>query len=69
MRLVTTATSSIETLIRGLASHRNLGPAQLYEEAVRRDEAELSADGALACKTGLHTGRSAKDKFFVQEAG
>src|SRR5690349_13762165 len=69
MRLVTTATSSIDALVRGLASHRNLGPAQLYEEALRREEGELTADGALTCRTGQHTGRSPKDKFFVHEPG
>src|SRR6188472_1233532 len=69
MRLAITTTSSIDALVRGLASHRNLGAAQLYEEALRRDEAELTADGALACRTGVHTGRSPKDKFFVQEPG
>ena len=69
MRLAITTTSSIDALVRGLASHRNLGAAQIYEEAVRREEAELTADGALACRTGVQTGRSPKDKFFVQEPG
>ncbi len=68
MRLAISTTSSIDALVRGLASHRNLGAAQLYEEALRRDEGELTADGALACRTGLHTGRSPKDKFFVRES-
>ena len=44
---------------------RNLPPARLVAEALRRDEARLSADGALVATTGRFTGRSPKDKFFV----
>ncbi len=39
----------------------------LYEEAVRRREALISADGPLVCRTGQHTGRSPNDKFIVHE--
>jgi phosphoenolpyruvate carboxykinase (ATP) len=42
------------------------GPA-LYEEAVRRGEGVIAADGPLVCKTVPHTGRSPNDKFFVRE--
>jgi phosphoenolpyruvate carboxykinase (ATP) len=45
----------------------NLGEAELYEEAIRRGEARLTAHGALAAETGQHTGRSAKDKFVVRD--
>jgi phosphoenolpyruvate carboxykinase (ATP) len=45
----------------------NLLPAPLYEEAIRRGEAMLSADGALAARTGDHTGRSPRDKFIVRD--
>ena len=48
--------------------HYNLGTAELYEEAVRRGEARLTAHGALLAETGQHTGRSAKDKFVVRDA-
>jgi phosphoenolpyruvate carboxykinase (ATP) len=44
---------------------RNLQPARLVSEAIRRDEAQLSADGAIVATTGRFTGRSPKDKFFV----
>jgi phosphoenolpyruvate carboxykinase (ATP) len=47
--------------------HSNLGPAALYEEALRRHEGILAADGPLVCRTGQHTGRSPNDKFFVRE--
>ena len=46
---------------------RNLSPAALYEEAIRRDEAAIVSTGALTAETGKHTGRSPKDKFFVKE--
>lgn len=46
----------------------NFQAAALYEEALRRGEARLSADGALVAETGQHTGRSAKDKFVVRTA-
>ena len=45
----------------------NLSTAVLYEEAVRRQEGVIAAAGPLACRTGLHTGRSPNDKFVVRE--
>src|SRR5690606_11236061 len=36
---------------------------------IRRNEARLSAHGALVAETGQHTGRSPKDKFVVRDAG
>lgn len=44
----------------------NLTPALLYEEAIRRGEAKLTAQGAIVAYTGQHTGRSAQDKFVVR---
>ncbi len=49
------------------ATRANAGPAELCEEAIRRGEGRLTAHGALACSTGVYTGRSPKDKFIVQE--
>jgi phosphoenolpyruvate carboxykinase (ATP) len=46
----------------------NLSEVELYEEAIRRGEADLTADGALRAVTGQHTGRSPKDKFVVRDA-
>lgn len=46
----------------------NLNTAELYEEALKRGEGQLSKDGALLVNTGKHTARSANDKFVVKEA-
>src|SRR5437867_3407486 len=54
----------------GIVSDRvrwNLTAAALYEEVIRRQEGVIAADGPLACRTGLHTGRSPNDKFVVRE--
>lgn len=45
-----------------------LEPA-LYEEAIRRGEGRVAKGGALVVETGQHTGRSARDKFTVRDAG
>jgi phosphoenolpyruvate carboxykinase (ATP) len=47
--------------------HWNLLEAQLYEAALSRGEATLSAGGALVARTGQHTGRAPNDKFIVDE--
>jgi phosphoenolpyruvate carboxykinase (ATP) len=44
----------------------NLPPARLYEEALRRDEAVLAAEGPLLAHTGDRTGRSPNDRFLVR---
>ena len=45
----------------------NLTPAELYEFAARRGEGQISADGPIVVHTGIHTGRSAQDKFVVED--
>ena len=45
----------------------NLATPRLYEEALVRREGRLARGGALVVNTGVHTGRSANDKFFVRE--
>lgn len=52
----------------GAELHWNLGTAPLIEKAVARGEGLLSEHGAFVVKTGKHTGRSAKDKFTVEDA-
>src|SRR6478752_5869649 len=49
------------------AVYYNLEAAELYEEVVRRGEAQLTAQGALVARTCQHTGRSPKDKFVVRD--
>jgi len=48
---------------------RNLSPATLYEEAIRREkDSALAASGALIAYSGAKTGRSPKDKRIVRHA-
>ncbi len=55
-------------IVRSGRVHWNLSPAALYEEALRRGEAQLASAGPLVARTGQHTGRSPNDKFVVREA-
>jgi len=50
------------------AVHWNLTAPRLYEYAIAAGEAKLAFGGALAAETGVHTGRSPKDKFIVNDA-
>jgi phosphoenolpyruvate carboxykinase (ATP) len=45
----------------------NLSVPELYERAIGDAEGEIAAGGPLVVRTGLHTGRSPKDKFIVRE--
>jgi phosphoenolpyruvate carboxykinase (ATP) len=47
------------------AVHWNLLTEPLYEHAIRNGEATIVAGGALCAETGVHTGRSPKDKHTV----
>jgi len=46
----------------------NLSAPALYEHAIRNGEATIVQGGALCAETGVHTGRSPKDKFTVCDA-
>jgi phosphoenolpyruvate carboxykinase (ATP) len=48
--------------------HCNFRAAQLYEASLSRDESVLTDAGALRVETGVHTGRSAEDRFIVRDA-
>jgi phosphoenolpyruvate carboxykinase (ATP) len=47
--------------------HWNPTTSQLYTHTLLREEGRLAEGGPLVVDTGRHTGRSAKDKFFVRE--
>ncbi|HOP06626.1 MAG TPA: phosphoenolpyruvate carboxykinase [candidate division Zixibacteria bacterium] len=49
--------------------HWNHNTPLLYEEIIKRDEGVMAHLGPIAVRTGHHTGRAAKDKFIVDEAG
>src|SRR4051794_3116639 len=51
------------------AVHEQLSAAALIEQALVRDEAQLTDRGALVAYTGVHTGRSPKDRYVVREPG
>lgn len=48
---------------------RRLSPVELIEAAIRRSEGVLLANGAFCAHTGKFTGRSPKDKYFVDYPG
>ena len=47
--------------------HRNLDVDTLINHAVENEGAKVSSTGALMIDTGIFTGRSPKDKFFVNQ--
>ncbi len=47
--------------------HWNHNTPLLYEEIIRNGEGCLAHLGPIVVRTGLHTGRAAKDKFIVEE--
>ncbi|MBA5776977.1 phosphoenolpyruvate carboxykinase [Stappia sp. F7233] len=55
--------------LTGLAAiNFNLSEPELYEHAIKRNEGTIAAGGALVVDTGVHTGRSPKDKFVVRDS-
>jgi phosphoenolpyruvate carboxykinase (ATP) len=50
------------------AVHWNLSEPSLYEHAIRNREGEVVQGGGFCAETGVHTGRSPKDKFVVCDA-
>jgi phosphoenolpyruvate carboxykinase (ATP) len=46
----------------------NVEAPLLYEQSILRHEAVLVSGGAINAETGIHTGRSPKDKFTVRDA-
>jgi phosphoenolpyruvate carboxykinase (ATP) len=63
-----TATADlVHHIMDGARVHRNLAPAVLLEQAVRRGEGRLTSGGAFVGMTTPHTGRSPDDKYVVRE--
>ena len=58
--------SDVAELLSEGRSHFNLSPGALVEHAIRRNEAQLAANGSLVGSTN-RTGRSPKDKFIVKD--
>ncbi len=56
----------LNAITRARLYHQLSVPA-LCEEAIRRNEGVLGADGCLVVRTGVFTGRSPRDKFLVAE--
>ncbi|WP_298818879.1 phosphoenolpyruvate carboxykinase [uncultured Roseibium sp.] len=49
------------------ALYWNQNAPALYEYSLSRGETRLAAGGAIVAETGIHTGRSPKDKFVVND--
>ncbi len=56
-------------LVAGGQVHWQPTTALLYEHALERGDARLAEGGPIVVDTGVHTGRSPKDKFIVREPG
>ncbi len=46
----------------------NLSYDELQEHEIENNEVKITTSGAAACDTGIFTGRSPKDKYFVDQA-
>ncbi|MDX1961330.1 MAG: phosphoenolpyruvate carboxykinase (ATP) [Leptospiraceae bacterium] len=67
--------STVQTKISGLSElglkpgqiFRNLSYADIFEHETQKKEGVLSDNGTMMVDTGIFTGRSPKDKYFVDE--
>lgn len=66
MSMVIPANSG-STFKLGAKVHYQLTVAELVEQALKRNEAVLTANGALRATTGSFTGRSPKDKYIAAD--
>lgn len=58
-------TNEVELYTEGTI-YQDLSPEALIELAVHRGEGRITSEGALLVTTGKHTGRAARDKYFVR---
>src|SRR5215467_12141681 len=58
--------SDVAELLSEGRTHFNLSPGELVEHSIRREEAQMAANGAIVGYTN-RTGRSPKDKFIVRD--
>ena len=65
--MATTSPTRATVPLLGRSVRANLPTAELYEDAIRRGEGLIAAEGPLVVRTGEHTGRSPEDKFIVAE--
>ena len=63
--LMTTQTFPLDGASR---IHSNNSATELIELSIARGEGHFASNGALVVETGVHTGRSAQDKFTVRDA-
>jgi phosphoenolpyruvate carboxykinase (ATP) len=57
-----------KTQVQAKKTYWNLTPPLLYEHIIKQNEAMVAEFGPLVIYTGKCTGRSPKDKFFVEES-
>src|SRR5690606_35526716 len=61
-------TAELMRRLEGIATlQRGGNRAQLVTAALKAGDGQLTAHGALAVTTGVHTGRSPKDKYIVRD--
>ncbi len=70
VRVLPNLDADVDKLLRTKSGqvHWNLTPAELYEHTIKNGEGVMTDSGALRVLTGQYTGRSPKDKFFVEES-
>lgn len=47
--------------------HYNLGYDELFEHEIKNNEGKVTSNGTFSVDTGIFTGRSPKDKYFVDQ--